>query len=270
MRPLIGIPCHAGRRAETDRPIYYNNRSYIHAVERAGGMPILIPILDDLSGLEVLLPRLDGVLISGGIDVDPRYYQEDPHPLLGETNPHLDELEIDIVRWVVHNNVPTLGICRGMQLMNIALGGTLYQDLSADIPGSLRHANWDLPRNKLIHLVNLKPGSQLEAILGVRELPVNSLHHQSVKEPGNGVVVTGCAEDGVAEMLEVPGLRFMMAVQCHPEELYAEQSVWSRLFGTFIDACKSHDFRAQPATPAEVISVQEHETLEVSSLLAAS
>jgi putative glutamine amidotransferase len=269
MRPLIGIPCHAGRRAETDRPIYYNNRSYIHAVERAGGMPILIPILDDLSGLEVLLPRLDGVLISGGIDVDPRYYQEDPHPLLGETNPHLDELEIDIVRWAVHNNVPALGICRGMQMINVALGGTLYQDISADVPDSLRHANWDLPRNKLIHGVTVTSGSLMEAVLGVHELPVNSLHHQSVKEPGEGVVISGYAEDGVAEMLEVPNLRFMLAVQCHPEELYAEQPVWSRLFGAFINACKSYDLHTQ-SDAAEVISVQDHEELEVSGLLAAS
>jgi putative glutamine amidotransferase len=270
MRPLIGIPCHAGQRAETDRPIYYNNRTYIHAVERAGGMPILIPILDDLSGLEVLLPRLDGVLISGGIDVDPRYYQQDPHPLLGETNPHLDALEIDIVRWAVHNNVPMLGICRGMQLINIALGGTLYQDVAADIPGSLRHANWDFPRNKLIHSVNIVPGSRLEAILGVRELPVNSLHHQSVKEPGQGVIVTGYAEDGVAEMLEVPDQHFMMAVQCHPEELYTDQPVWSRLFVAFVDACKSRYTHSQQKTSIEVLPVQEDETLAVSGLLAAS
>ena len=270
MRPLIGIPCHAGLRAETDRPIYYNNRSYIHAVERAGGMPILIPILDDLSGLEVLLPRLDGVLISGGIDVDPRYYQQDPHPLLGETNPHLDELEIDIVRWAVHNNIPTLGICRGMQLINIALGGTLCQDISADIPGSLRHGNWDLPRNKLIHSVNIKPDSLLEAILGVQELPVNSLHHQSVKEPGQGVVFTGYAEDSVVEMLEVPDQRFMMAVQCHPEELYAEHPIWSRLFGAFIDASKSQYSLSQQKTSIEVLPVEQDDALEVSSLLAAS
>lgn len=270
MRPLIGIPCHAGLRAETDRPIYYNNRSYIHAVECAGGMPILIPILDDLSGLKALLPRLDGVLISGGIDVDPRYYQEDPHPLLGETNPHLDELEIDMVRWAVHNNVPALGICRGMQLINIALGGTLYQDVNADIPGSLCHANWDLSRNKLIHSVEIMPGSRLAAILDVRELPVNSLHHQSVKEPGKGVIVTGYAQDGVAEMLEVPGVHFMVAVQCHPEELYTEQPVWSRLFGAFVDACKSRYSHSQQKTAVEVLPVKTDEALEEASLLAAS
>jgi putative glutamine amidotransferase len=157
-----------------------------------------------------------------------------------------------------------------MQLINIALGGTLYQDVAADIPGSLRHANWDFPRNKLIHSVNIVPGSRLEAILGVRELPVNSLHHQSVKEPGQGVIVTGYAEDGVAEMLEVPDQHFMMAVQCHPEELYTDQPVWSRLFVAFVDACKSRYTHSQQKTSIEVLPVQEDETLAVSGLLAAS
>ncbi len=266
MRPLIGVPCHAGKRAETDRPIYYNNRSYVQAIEHAGGMPVLIPILDDLSGLEVLLPRLDGILISGGIDVDPHYYQEEAHPLLGETNSHLDELEIDIVRWAVHNNIPMLGICRGMQVINVTLGGTLYQDINAEVPGSLRHANWDLPRNKMIHRVNVQPGSKMEAVLGVRELAVNSLHHQSVKEPGRGVLISGYAEDGVAELLEVPNLHFMMAVQCHPEELYAEQSVWSRLFGAFISACISSTLTVQQ--PA--IEHTHEEIVDAPFMLAAS
>ena len=237
MRPLIGIPCHAGLRAETDRPIYYNNRTYIHAVERAGGVPILIPILDDLSGLQALLPRLDGLLLSGGIDVDPRYYQEDPHPMLGETNPKLDELELALAQWALQQDIPTLGICRGMQLLNVALGGNLYQDLDSEYPSNLKHPNWDLPRNTLVHTVYIEHGSRLEKILGTREISVNSLHHQAAKKPGNGVYISGYADDGIAEMLEVPDHRFMVAAQCHPEELYTESSAWSRFFTALIDAC---------------------------------
>lgn len=239
MRPLIGIPCHAGVSLahERERPIFFNNRSYINAVERAGGVPILIPILNDLSGLQALLPRLDGLLLSGGIDVDPRNYQEEPHPLLGETNPMLDELELALAQWAMKEDVPTLGICRGMQVLNVARGGSLYQDLSAQYPGSLRHPNWDLPRNKMIHRVFVEPGSRLEKILGTREIYVNSLHHQAAKNPGMGVEITGRADDGVAEMLEVQEHRFMMAVQCHPEEIYTDEPAWARLFGAFIDAC---------------------------------
>lgn len=250
MRPLIGIPCHAGLRAETDRPIYYNNRTYIHAVESAGGLPLLIPLVDDLSNLLELFPRLDGVLISGGIDVDPKYYHQEPHPLLSETNSHLDELEIGLVQWAKEHNVPTLGICRGMQLINVALGGDLYQDLNADLPNSLRHANADLPRTRLIHKVSVTTGSRMEAILGVHELSANSLHHQAVKEAGRDVVISGYAEDGVAELLEVTTHPFMMAAQCHPEELYTEHPAWARFFQAFIEACKTtqHTDESEDAT----------------------
>jgi putative glutamine amidotransferase len=237
MRPLIGIPCHAGAQAETERPIYYNNRSYIHAVERAGGVPILIPILDDLNGLNALLPRLDGLLLSGGIDVDPRYYREEPHPQLGRTNPQLDELELSLAHWALQEDVPTLGICRGMQLLNVALGGNIYQDLASEYSGSFKHGHWDLPRNRISHKVLVEPGSLMEKVFGTCEVPANSLHHQAVKEPGEGVYISGRSEDGVAELLEVPAHRFMLAAQCHPEELHIEHPVWSNLFSAFIRAC---------------------------------
>lgn len=246
MRPLIGIPCHSGESTETNRPkrpIYYNNRSYIHAVERAGGVPVLIPILDDLVGLEALLPRLDGLLLSGGIDVDPRHYQEEPHPLLGDTNPKLDELEITLARWALHEDIPTLGICRGTQVINVALGGSLYQDLNDQYPGSLRHPNWDLPRNKIIHSVQLEANSRIAKVLGTREVPVNSLHHQAVKQEPECIKITGRAEDGVVELIEVPEHRFMLGAQCHPEELYNEYPMWRQLFEAFIHACTTPSIR---------------------------
>src|SRR5579859_150515 len=249
MRPLIGIPCHAGIRSaiaapgqagaqiKVNPPIYYNNTSYIHMVEHAGGVPILIPIYDDLSELNALLPRLDGLLLSGGIDIHPQYYGEEAHPLLGVTNPQLDELELTLARWALQEEMPTLGICRGMQLLNVALGGNLYQDLSDQHPSTIKHSNWDLPRDQIVHTVKVEAGSQIEKILGVREVPANSLHHQAAKEAGAGVYISGYADDGVAEMLEVPGHHFMIAVQCHPEELYREYPVWSRLLEAFIAAC---------------------------------
>jgi len=254
MRPLIGIPCHAGLRAETDRPIYYNNRTYIHAVECAGGVPILIPIFDDLSGLQALLPRLDGLLLSGGIDVDPRYYQEEPHPMLGVTNPQLDELELALAQWALQKDVPTLGICRGMQLLNVALGGNLFQDLDSQYPGSLKHPNWELPRNTLIHTVRIERGSRIEKILGSHEIAVNSLHHQATKDPGNGVRISGYADDGVAEMMEVPDHRFMVAAQCHPEELYNDHPMWARLFQAFVDACSISVVRQPKVLPMDLAS----------------
>jgi putative glutamine amidotransferase len=249
MRPLIGIPCHAGERKDTSRPIYYNNRAYIRAVEHAGGTPVLIPLLEDLSGLHALLPHLNGLLLSGGVDIEPRYYHENPHPQLGETDPQLDEMELALARYALESNLPTLGVCRGMQLLNVALGGSLYQDLHAQYPGSLHHANPHLPRNTIIHGVQVERGSRMEGILGARKVVVNSLHHQAIKQPGRGVCITGRAEDGVAELMEVPGHRFMLAAQCHPEELYAEHLAWSRLFKAFIDACTKgadHHYESEP------------------------
>lgn len=237
MRPLIGIPCHPGLRADTARPIYGNNRTYVHAVERAGGVPVLIPLLGALDGLSTLLPRLDGLLLSGGIDIQPHYYSEEPHPKLGEVDPQLDELELALARWAIEEDIPTLGICRGHQVLNVAHGGSLYQDLAEQYAGSLRHPNWDKPRNTLVHRVLVETGSQMEYILGTRELWANSLHHQGVKHPGKGVRITGHAEDGVAELLEVPGHRFMVGVQCHPEELCMGDPVWMRVFTALVDAC---------------------------------
>ncbi len=243
MRPLIGIPCHAGIRAETERPIYYNNRTYIHAVESAGGVPILIPIFDDLDELYSLLPRLDGLLLSGGVDVDPSNYGEEPHPLLMDVTPKLDELELAMARWAFDKNIPTLGICRGMQVLNVALGGNLYQDLDALYPASLRHRNWDLPRNTIVHTVRIDAGSRMEQILGTCEIRVNSLHHQAVNKPGRGVNITGRAEDGVSELLEVPGHRFMLGTQCHPEEIYTDIPTWARLFVAFVESCTKPSVR---------------------------
>jgi putative glutamine amidotransferase len=237
MRPLIGIPCLPGKRLDNARPIYGNNRAYVHAVENAGGVPVLIPILDDLTGLRALLPRLDGLLLSGGFDIQPQLYGEEPHPLLGDVVPELDALELALARWAIEEDMPTLGICRGLQMINTALGGTLYQDLGDQYASSVFHPNWDKPRNTLSHRIYVEEGSLMEQVLGSREVWVNSLHHQAVKLSGNGVYSSGHAEDGVVELLEVPNQRFMLAVQGHPEELYQDNPAWARLFRAFIEAC---------------------------------
>ena len=237
MRPLIGIPCHADFRAGTGRPIYCNNRTYVHAVEGAGGVPILIPLLDNLSSLDTLLPRLDGLLLPGGVDVRPDYYGEEPHPLLDDGDRKLDELELTLANWALQEDIPTLGVCRGMQLLNVAMGGSLYQDLLNQCPGSIQHCNRDLPRTHIAHRVYVEAGSRMDKILGTHEFWVNSLHHQAVKTPGKGVRISGRAEDGVAELLEAPEYRFMMAVQCHPEEIYTKEPACARLFSAFVQAC---------------------------------
>jgi Predicted glutamine amidotransferases len=237
MRPLVGIPCRAGVRGELKRPVYHGNQAYVHAVENAGGVPILIPFMEDPASLQSLLPRLDGILLPGGVDVHPYRYHEEVHKAVREVDPQLDELELALANWAWQNDVPLLGICRGMQLLNVSRGGTLYQDLPSQHPGDILHSNWAQPRGTIIHDIHVVEGSHMHEILGESVIAVNSLHHQAVKEPGAGLVVSGTAPDGVIELIEAPERSFVLATQCHPEELYKEHPVWSRLFEAFVNAC---------------------------------
>jgi len=236
MRPVIGIPCQADFREGSKRPIYGNNRTYVHAVEDAGGLPILIPMLRDLRNLEDLLPRLDGILFSGGIDMQPSLYGEQKLAQTDEFDQQLDEFEITVANWALQEDIPILGVCRGMQLLNVVLGGTLYQDIASQRADSLEHRRRDMPRTALTHAVVVEEGSLMEQVLDTRHVWINSLHHQAVKEPGKGVRISGRAEDGVAELLEVPGHRFLLGVQGHPEEIYGEVEPFAKLFSAFVRA----------------------------------
>lgn len=256
MRPLIGIPCYAGIHEGTHRPTYCNNRTYTHAVEAAGGVAVLIPLLNDLSMLEVLVERLDGLLFPGGKDIAPACYSEQPHALLGAVDPHQDEVELALAGLAIKWDLPTLGICRGMQLLNVALGGSLYQDIGAQVQDSLKHCYDDQPRSQIVHNVQIEPGSRMEHILGGGEVWTNSLHHQSVKQPGKGVVISGHAEDGIAELLEVPDHCFMVAVQGHPEEIYTQESIWSRVFSAFIAACAANAASTKKKAQSVIIGSQ--------------
>src|SRR6266566_4921999 len=224
MHPLIGIPAQADFREGSGRPIYCNNRAYVHAIEHAGGVPVLIPMLHDMSLLESLLMRLDGIVFSGGVDIQPRYYQEEKHPWLGEVDERLDEMEMHLMHTALQEDMPILGICRGMQLLNVALGGTLYQDITTEFP------------------------DRMEQVLDTDEIKSNSLHHQAVKVPGKGVFISGRAEDGIAELLEVPSYRFVLGIQGHPEETYTTEPVSTRLFQALVEACTSGSTTTVPAT----------------------
>lgn len=248
MRPLIGIPCHADYADGTKRPIYSNNRAYVHAIEHAGGVPVLIPFLHDFHMFDTLLPRLDGLLLSGGIDMDPALYGEAPHPLCDQPDKELDDIELKLAAWALQEDIPTLGVCRGMQVLNVALGGTLYQDVHDLCPGTLHHSHRHMSRDYLAHRVNVLSGSRVEQLLGTSSFMVNSLHHQAVHEPGRGVVISGKADDGIAEMLEVPDHRFIIAAQFHPEEIYTRESASARLFAGFVQAC-SIDAIIEEAAP---------------------
>lgn len=236
--PVVGVPCFEAERAGSRRPLVGNNLAYVQALTAAGAAPVLIPPGLDDQALRAICGRLDGLLLTGGADVDPALYGEERQPFCQEPEPERDRLELAMVARALEDDLPVLGICRGMQTLNVALGGDLYQDIEAQEPGKMRHALSDLPRDHRAHEVTLEPGSRLAKIVGAERVAVNSLHHQAVRRVGNGARVVAWATDGVAEGMEAPEHRFVVAVQYHPEELAPTDEASRRLFAAFVAACR--------------------------------
>jgi len=237
-RPLIGIPCFAAERAGTNRPIYGNNRAYIHAIEHAGGAPVLIPLLESAESVAAIRARLDGLLLTGGGDIEPSFYGEARMPECGEAEPERDVVEIEFTRWALREEVPVLGVCRGLQVLNVVQGGTLYQDIATQRPGASNHAVIEWGRSHLAHDVDVDPDSHLAGVLGATHVTVNSLHHQAVNRLGDGLRVVARSEDGIVEGMELAGHPFVLAVQYHPEELEEFDEASRRLFAAFVEACR--------------------------------
>jgi gamma-glutamyl-gamma-aminobutyrate hydrolase PuuD len=236
-RPLIGLT--AGPVRGEDGLAYARLRmTYIQAVEAAGGLPVVVPPLDEPATLAALLARLDGLLLPGGADIDPAEYGE---PVQGSRapNPALDRSELAAVRSAIERDLPTLGICRGQQVINVALGGSLIQHLDGHAP--------DGPRDLLAHPFRVAPGSKLASVLGTTVARVNSHNHQAVKALGQGLVPVAWADDGTIEGLERPDRSWLLAVQFHPEDLVPEHGASQRLFAAFVAAC-----RARSGAPARV------------------
>jgi len=197
----------------------------------------MIPTTSEQSVLFSIYQRLDGLVLSGGVDLHPSYYQEeiDGSEDIEELR---DETEMTLTRWALEDDKPIFGICRGQQVLNVALGGTLYQDLPTQLPqNQINHRDriYAKQRSYLIHNVEFVPNSKLAAIFDITELAVNSRHHQAVKAVGQGLKVTASAPDGVIEALESEAHRWVLSVQWHPEDLY-EGHEWSRqLFRAFVE-----------------------------------
>jgi putative glutamine amidotransferase len=220
-------------------PRLAQNQTYIQAVIRAGGLPLLIPHLADLALLRAVYERLDGLLLPGGEDVHPDRFREAVHERCGSISPERDATELPLARWAVQEGKPLLGICRGNQVLNVALGGSLYQDIGSQCPAAGRH-DWypGFPRGLLPHGVTLATGTHLARILAVSTLEVNSLHHQAVKDVAPGLQVTAVAPDGIVEAVEVPDHPFALGVQWHPEELAETDAGSQRLFDALVRASR--------------------------------
>jgi putative glutamine amidotransferase len=225
------------------RPKYAVNRAYIKALAAAGAAPVLIPPLEEAS-LRQVYARLDGLLLPGGEDVAPAHYGEEPLAGNLEVEEERDRLELTLARWSIQDDLPVLGICRGQQLLNVAMGGSLYQDLLLQKVTAVDHSGRDgRERSSPSHPVELDPDSRIAQLLDEVRFDVNSFHHQAVKEGARGLRISGRSPDGVIEAVESAGHRFLLAVQWHPEEM--EDPASSRLFRGLVGAARSQ--RGSPA-----------------------
>jgi putative glutamine amidotransferase len=208
--------------------------SYVEAIESAGLVPIVIPPLASTESASAILSAVDGLLLTGGEDVNPSRYDAKPHPKLKTVNDGRDSTEIALVLEAKRRHTPVLAICRGIQVVNVALGGTLIQDIGAECPGSLDHDDGS-PRKSRTHDISVVPGSLTARALGTTRCSVNSLHHQAVKDVGPDLLVSATAGDGIIEGLEAKDPDWwMLAVQWHPEEMTDSPEPWDRgLFAAF-------------------------------------
>jgi putative glutamine amidotransferase len=233
-RPLIGI---TARHVPTTQglPAVQILRAYVTAIVDAGGAPILIPPDLPEDGWRTLLDRLDGILFSGGADIGLEHFDGEPHPAV-EVESARDAIELPLLRAAVDGDRPFLGICRGFQVMNVALGGTLYTHILDQHPNALQHDNAEgRPRTYLAHPVRIEAGTRLAEILGLPLVQVNSLHHQGIRDLAPTLKATALAPDGLIEGIELPDHRFALAVQWHPEWMTSHEEM-RKLFRAFVAA----------------------------------
>ena len=233
MPPIIGITTNQLKNAN-GQPTVTLMHAYVDAVIQAGGVPVLIPSLIAEEGWDALYSRLDGILFSGGGDIGLEYSPGEPHPRIDNVDLARDAIELKMVQAAASDGKPFLGICRGCQVMNVALGGTLYTHIADQLPNALDHSYPGNMRTVLVHEVKIEEGTQTAGIFGEPIIRVNSLHHQGLKDIASSVRVAGHAPDGLVEGIELPDHPFGLAVQWHPEWLTDQEST-RNLFRKFIE-----------------------------------
>jgi putative glutamine amidotransferase len=244
LRPVIGIPTqtlHAIEGISSALPAsWVMSQRYFHVVTSAGGVPWMIPLLhEDLDTLRAIYHRLDGLLIPGGVDMNPATFGEAVRAECGQIDPARDVVELALTRWAIEDRKPILGLCRGLQVVNVALGGTLYQDLGSQKPGPIKHDCFPseiYPRDFLAHEVALAEASRLRAAFEHPAVAVNSMHHQGIKELAPGLVASAVAPDGLIEGVESANGHFLVGVQWHPEIFESTDPHTRQLFRDFIAA----------------------------------
>lgn len=234
MIPLIGMTALLN---EETKKTYATSAGYVESVILSGGIPLMIPPSENMDLCKEIIQKLDGLLIPGGPDVSPSIYNEEPYPGIGYFRKNVDLFEIEMVRLAVELNKPVLGICRGMQLINVAFGGSLYQDLPRQYKNEICHAQNINIRDEPTHKVYLEESSYISKLLKSTVIEVNSYHHQAVKNTGHGLNIVGKSKDGVIEAIESSD-GSIIGVQWHPELMIHRFKQFQNLFSNFISKCR--------------------------------
>ena len=232
-RPVIGIV----PLVDIQRESYWMLPGYMEGVAEAGGLPVMLPLTDGEAQIGQLAALCDGLLFTGGQDVEPALYGEEKEAFCGECCPERDAMESKLLAIALGRDVPVFGICRGIQFINVALGGTLYQDLPVQRPSAVEHHQRP-PSDAPVHTVTPLPDTPLAALLGQGPIGVNSCHHQAVRTLAPKLIAMAAAPDGIVEAAYMPDRRFVWAVQWHPEFAFRVDENSRKLFRAFVRAAE--------------------------------
>lgn len=245
-RPLIGVTTQTLQAIDNIPEglphSWVMNERYVSALASLGAAPVLIPLLDDIDALRSMYDSMDGIFIPGGVDMDPGSYGCEMHALCGRTDLPRDRVELQFAKWAAAEGKPVFGVCRGMQVLNVAAGGTLHQDTTAQYPNAIKHdyfPNAGFARDYLAHDAAVVPGTRMYGIVGTDMIKINSMHHQGIEKLGAHLVISATAPDGLAEAIEGDGDSFLLGVQWHPEMLIEKDAGARALFRSFIEAAGS-------------------------------
>ncbi|MBA3342598.1 MAG: gamma-glutamyl-gamma-aminobutyrate hydrolase family protein [Gemmatimonadaceae bacterium] len=239
-RPVIGITTQTLEEIPDELPrCWIMRQRYVRTLTASGAVPWIVPLIDDPETLRAIYDRLDGIFLPGGVDIDPGAYDEAPTSACGRVDPDRDRTEITLAAWAMKDRKPILAVCRGAQLLTVAAGGALYQDLGSEYPGAIKHDYFPKAgahtRQDLVHPVDIVADTRLSRVLGTNTVLVNSMHHQGIKRLAPTLIANAFAPDGLIEGVESAEDDFVLGVQWHPEDLADSEPKMRRLFDAFIE-----------------------------------